>query len=757
VGLPFEEVGEAALAEALTLLPQWLGGQRRGHEWVGERKANGGPGDSWSVNLNTGVWANFSGSERGSDLTSLYAALNHISQAAAVKQLAGMVGVTEGRQAPKLPRAAPPESPCEPIPDEAPDLKAHTENGVAAAVYRYGRAFWIARYDTPKGKVFSQHTWRNGKWWAKGYTGGLKPLYRAELLPKHPEAPVLIVEGEKCVEAAGILKKYIAMTWAGGAQTVAQSDWSALAARDVIIWPDADDPGRAAAAKIAAILEPIAKRVRVIAPNGQALGWDIADAVAEGMDRNAIAKWAGDHITDKITPPALAAAAEFPPKTKAATQAPSAPVAATAESAADAEYLPANEHPHAEDYPNEQPSRSHIVVWKDCGLLADSKDVPYATLANVSMVMRFHPNLKGRIWWDSFCERVYHTTQSPVPQEWTDFDSKNLTAFIQQTLRLPKVTLKIVDDAIGHAAFQKPRNSVREWLEDLEWDRVERLSTWIGDCLDVPLTAYSMAVARNWIISMIARVYQPGCQADHMPVLEGTMGVGKSSALEILGDRWYAAVGTAFGSYEFINTIQGKWLVEIPDMAGFSRRDHSHVISTITTRTDRYRVKYGRHDQDHPRKCIFAATSETEDYLPEMRGIRRYWPLRCGKDVNLDALRQQRPQIFAEAVAAYRMGESFHKMPKEETETEQRARNSDDLWTDDVLAYCEQREIGGYPVSPKKILTDSTISLASKDLDHHAKLRVINILKAYGWVRKPGSNSREYIKPKRIDDERKDS
>jgi putative DNA primase/helicase len=756
VGLPFEEVGEAALAEALTLLPQWLGGQRRGHEWVGERKANGGPGDSWSVNLNTGVWANFSGSERGSDLTSLYAALNHISQAAAVKQLAGMVGVTEGRQAPKLPRTTPPESPCEPIPDDAPDLKAHTEHGVAAAVYRYGRAFWIARYDTPKGKVFSQHTWRNGKWWAKGYTG-LKPLYRAELLPKHPEAPVLIVEGEKCVEAAGILRKYIAMTWAGGSNAVDTADWSVLAARDVIIWPDADDPGRAAAAKIAAILEPIAKRVRVIAPNGQSLGWDIADAVAEGMDRHAIAKWAGEHITDKITPPASDAAAELLPETKAATQAPSAPVAATAEPAAEAEYLPANEHPHAEDYPNEQPSRSHVVVWKDCGLLADSKDVPYATLANVSMVMRFHPNLKGRIWWDSFCERVYHTTQSPVPQEWTDFDSKNLTAFIQQTLRLPKVTLKMVDDAIGHAAFQKPRNSVREWLEGLEWDRVERLSTWIGDCLDVPLTAYSMAVARNWIISMIARVYQPGCQADHMPVLEGTMGVGKSSALEILGDRWYAAVGTAFGSYEFINTIQGKWLVEIPDMAGFSRRDHSHVISTITTRTDRYRVKYGRHDQDHPRKCIFAATSETEDYLPEMRGIRRYWPLRCGKDVNLDALRQQRPQIFAEAVAAYRMGESFHKMPKEETETEQRARNSDDLWTDDVLEYCEQREGGGYPVSPKKILTDSRISLSSKDLDHHAKLRVINILKAYGWVRKPGSNSREYIKPKRIDDERKDS
>ena len=764
MAITFDDVGSAALAEALILLPQWLsGGTRRGHEYLGERKANGGPGDSWTVNLNTGAWMHGAGSEKGGDLISLYAALNHINNGAALKQVAQLIGVTDGPTPRTLPRtmpAKPKEKPSEPIPDNPPQPPPHPTLGVATATYRYGRAFWISRYDPPTGKEFCWHTWRNGKWHRQGYSGP-RPAYNADQLASRPDAPVLIVEGEKCADIASQqLRAYVCMTWAGGSNAVKQTDWACLANRDVIIWPDADDPGRNAAAELAQILEPIATRVRVVQPNGQDPGWDIADAVGEGMGPHEIAKWCAAHITDKISKPASepdptpAVAADLSPATSPTQATQEVSVAAAAEPALPpTEYLPKNEHPHAEDYPNEQPARSNVVLWKEMGLLADSKDIPYPTLANVSMIMRFHKNFKGKIWWDHFCERVYHTTTGPYPREWTDIDSKNLAAFIQYTLRLPKISLKMVDDAIGHAAHQNPRNSAQEWLESLEWDGTERLSTWVGDCLHVPLTAYSMAVGRNWIISMIARAYKPGIQADHMPVLEGTMGAGKSSALEILGDRWYAAVGTAFGSYEFINTIQGKWLVEIPDMAGFSRRDHSHVISTITTRTDRYRIKYGRHDEDHPRKCIFAATSETEDYLPEMRGIRRYWPLRCGKTINLEALRNQREQIFAEALHAYRQGEAYYKMPAEETSIEQRARNSEDLWTEDVLVYCEPRAIAGHPVQVAKILTDSGIQLTTKDMTHIEKLRVVNILKAYGWIQKTVDNKRQWVKPKRISED----
>jgi putative DNA primase/helicase len=737
VGLPFEEVGEAALAEALTLLPQWLGGQRRGHEWVGERKANGGPGDSWSVNLNTGVWANFSGSERGSDLTSLYAALNHISQAAAVKQLAGMVGVTEGRQAPKLPRAAPPDSPCEPIPDDAPDLKAHTEHGVAAAVYRYGRAFWIARYDTPKGKVFSQHTWRNGKWWAKGYTG-LKPLYHADLLPKHPEAPVLIVEGEKCVEAAGILKKYIAMTWAGGAQTVSQSDWTSLAARDVIIWPDADDPGRAAAAKIAAILEPIAKRVRVIAPNGQSLGWDIADAVAEGMDRHAIAKWAGDHITDKITP-ASDAAAQAKAIPSEIPQTGEGLGAAAAESAL-GEYLPLSEQKRDVDYANEQPERSAIVEWQSLPLSVDSKQIPHATLSNASLILQYHDEFKGKIWFDSFRGKVFHTLRG-VPKQWTDADDRRVTAWMQQRMQLPKFSLMTVHEGIMHAAECNQKNSLTDWLDSLKWDGVERLDTWLFDCLGTARNAYTDAVARNWPISMVARAYDPGCQVDTMPVLEGKMGRGKSSFLRILAEPWFAAIQIAFGEKDFFQAIQGLWLIEVPDMSGFSRREHTQIIATISNQNDVYRQSHGRNTEDHQRVTIFAATSENDEYLQESRGRRRYWPLVCG-DINLDALRTQREQIFAEAIVQYRAGATWYEMP-EETDAEQAARASRDIWTDRVINYAEMY---GDNKLTSAVILENAIKMETDRMDDGAKRRIYRIMMEAGWKQLHGRKERYWKK-----------
>lgn len=727
----------AALAIAPLLLAEWMGGgERRGHEWVGPRRSNGGIGDSWCVNLNTGNWLHGAGDERGLDLISLYAALNHIDQLPALKVVADAVGMSNGAGAPILPRSMPAEAPeltAEPIPDDAPNLARHPKYGLPSEVYAYGDAFWVARYDTPEGKHFTQHTWRGGKWWAKQYPAP-KPIYNLRGLAKDPTVQVLVVEGEKCADIAiETLKALVITTWAGGSGAVRKNDWSPLVGREVLIWPDADIPGRKAAAELAQDLSKIAKRVRVIDPGEIANGWDVANAIVEGMSAKDIYDWIREHLKSDIVPPPKA---EEPP-----------PLIET-------EYLPVDERKRDPDYPGDQPPRAAMVVWKEIGLFADAKDVPYPTLANASMIMRFHPLFKGRIWWDSFAERIYHTLRGSAPQEWTDIDSKRTAAYIQQTLQLPRISLKLVEDAVDHAAFEDQRNSVQEWLNSLEWDGNERLPLWVGDCLGVELTPYSMAVSRNWIISMVARAYRPGCQVDTMPVLEGVQGEGKSSALEILGDQWYSSVGTAFGSYDFINTIQGRWLVEIPDMAGFGRREHSHVIATITTRTDRYRVKYGHRDQDHPRKCVFAATSETDDYLSEMRGYRRYWPLRC-KAIDLVALRAQREQLFAEAVVAYRAGQSYHAMPAEETAAEQRARNSEDPWAADVLAYCESRALSGQPVHPAKILTDSEIQLPRRELDHSKKLRIVTILKAHGWVQKPLGNQRMYVKPIRVTKEDK--
>jgi predicted P-loop ATPase len=232
---------------------------------------------------------------------------------------------------------------------------------------------------------------------------------------------------------------------------------------------------------------------------------------------------------------------------------------------------------------------------------------------------------------------------------------------------------------------------------------------------------------------MVARASSPGCQVDTMPVIEGTMGRGKSKFLEILAEPWFASIQIAFGEKDFFQAIQGYWLIEVPDMSGFSRREHTQILATITTRTDVYRKSHGRITEEYPRVTVFAATSETDDYLQDVRGRRRYWPLRCG-EINLDALHGQREQIFAEAVVKYKAGATWHEMP-DEAEDEQLARASRDLWTDRVLFEADTIWAEPNPRITSSLLL-TKIGVLFEKQDDGTKGRITRIMKANGWVQK---------------------
>jgi predicted P-loop ATPase len=708
---------------AMVLLPQWLGGKKVGNEWHGERRANGGLGDSWKVNLATGAFLHGSGDEKGGDLVSLYAALNHVEQIVALGAVAEMVGA----HAPKgtvLPPVKPPEMPAEPIPRDAPPIPEDRRLGAPSAVYRYGNAFWVARWDTPDGKSFRPYTWRGGRWVAKGYPDP-KPLYYAPESAARNDCSVLVVEGEKCAElAAQTLLRYQVVTWAGGAQAVRKSDWSVLADRDVLIWPDADEPGKKAAAELAALLLPIARRVRVIQPNGQADGWDVADAVAAGWDAAAIATWATKHVTTVETP-----AETKPPKREPKPR--------------KAETLPAAAETHG----------SAFVSWSSMGLDSNEGGQPHATVANASLIIQMHPELRGKIWLDLFTGKVMHGLRG-AELPWTDADDVDLTVKIQQGLKLPKFNVMLVAAAVSHAARVNARNSLTDWLSSIQWDGTERLPHWLSDTLGVASTEYTQAVGVNWPISMVARAFVPGCKADTLPVLEGTQGLSKSSFLEALGAPWYVALDRAFGDKDFLQGIQGRWLVEIPDMTGFSKREHSQILATIAIRNDSYRASYGRHVEDHPRTAIFAATSETDDYLQDTRGRRRFWPLRC-KEIDLDGLRAQREQIFAEAVQRYRGGASWWQVPGS-ADAEQLERATPDLWSDAVIDYVTElwaettRTGRRIDITSARILKDAIDLPLARQTDSE-KRRIARIMRENNWVQIKDSSGRKWKKLERTE------
>jgi Protein of unknown function (DUF3987) len=167
-----------------------------------------------------------------------------------------------------------------PIPDGVtkPDM-THHKLGKPQAVWTYrdenGAALvYVGRYDTPGGprdKEFRPRTWRrfaNGKcrWSWQSYPRGQKtPLYGRERLTDDSSVVVVVTEGEKCADLARrVFPNHAVVSAMGGAGAASQADWSPLKWRRPIIWPDHDAPGAAYAADVAACLDDLGVKVKII-------------------------------------------------------------------------------------------------------------------------------------------------------------------------------------------------------------------------------------------------------------------------------------------------------------------------------------------------------------------------------------------------------------------------------------------------------------------------------------------------------------
>jgi putative DNA primase/helicase len=148
---------------------------------------------------------------------------------------------------------------------------ANAEPGAHAAARLFGRkpdglwryampddstAFYAARWNEPDGKKeFRPVSWFEGEGWRFCAWPDHRPLYRLPDLAENPKAPVVVCEGEKAADAAAaIFPQSIVTTSSGGAGAAAKTDWTPLAGRRALIWPDNDAAGRKYAEQVAHIL-----------------------------------------------------------------------------------------------------------------------------------------------------------------------------------------------------------------------------------------------------------------------------------------------------------------------------------------------------------------------------------------------------------------------------------------------------------------------------------------------------------------------
>lgn len=378
-----------------------------------------------------------------------------------------------------------------------------------------------------------------------------------------------------------------------------------------------------------------------------------------------------------------------------------------------------------DDEPPSPPAKASDL-WRKWGLQFTDRGVPHLNLHNAALILEADPLYSGKIYFDEFLRRVMRVN-SPA-REWSDADDLEAMRHIQSTIRLPRMGREAISSAVVEVAYRHKRNCVRDWMDGLQWDGQGRIEHFFSDYMGAEEGEYCLNASRNFWLSMAARVYHPGCKVDNMIVLEGPQGVGKSTALQIIGGDWFAEQHeSATNPKAFAEILQGKLLIEISEMEAFSNAEVNRVKQTITCRSDRFRAAYSRHAADHPRTCVFVGTTNRDDWNRDETGARRFWPIACGGDIDLQGIRANRDQLFAEARARILAGEDHWKMPADATAQEQRDRYQTDPWHEKVVEFLK----GKARATNAEILTGLGLDVSRQG--RADQMRVGRILRFLGW------------------------
>jgi hypothetical protein len=287
-------------------------------------------------------------------------------------------------------------------------------------------------------------------------------------------------------------------------------------------------------------------------------------------------------------------------------------------------------------------------------------------------------NRKGRVWFDEFHNQFFTDWDGspgdtlvpvrPLEDQWL---LRAHTTILSQDVRLAKCSLMVTENALRRVAADDVRNEPRAWLRSLQWDGVERLPTWLSKAFGVEANRYHADVGRCWMVSIAARIEQPGCKVDTMPVLVGPQGTSKSSALEALGGKWYVAVNVSLEKpQDFLATLAGKLVAELPELDAINslRVSKQRVKALLSTASDVYRPPYGKVALEFKRTAVFAGTTNDVGWHGDETGARRFWPIECWGDIDLQWIRDNREQLYAEAAARLAKGEQWWDFDRGEQE-----------------------------------------------------------------------------------------
>jgi len=194
----------------------------------------------------------------------------------------------------------------------------------------------------------------------------------------------------------------------------------------------------------------------------------------------------------------------------------------------------------------------------------------------------------------------------------------------------------------------------------------------------------------------------------------------------------------------------GKIVLEFGEMTGFTKKDYNKVKQWLTQSSDEIQRKYQNETITFPRQFVKAGTTNDDKYFTDPSGNRRFWPVKVAKHIDIEALKTDVTQLWAEAVYRAKAGERHYMTDDDpaykEMQHEQSERMLGDVWEESILSFVQNRA----HVKVDEILTEC-VRIPKDRWDNRHRSRITGILRSHGWenkvIRIASRTERVYVPP----------